>query len=84
MTPNDPNMFNVQNTIMHVTYTIEAQFSYVSLYDEPFVSYDPIIAEVHQMTPNDLSMFKVKISTCMPHTPQGKNFRPFRFRVSRF
>ena len=55
---------------MHVTYTSGPKFPSVSLYDEPFLSCGPIFGKVHQMTPNDLDMFKVrsKLPTCMLHT----------------
>ena len=36
------------------------KFSSVSLYNETFSSHSPIFGKVHQMTPNDIDMFKVK------------------------
>ena len=50
-------------------------FPSVSLYNEPFLSYGPIIGKVHWMTPNDLDMFKVK-NTNIPatYTPRPKFF----------
>ena len=48
-------------------YTSEAQFSSVSLYDEPFWSHAPFFQKVHWMTPKDLDMLKVK-NTNMPST----------------
>ncbi len=50
MTPNDFALFKVKNTIMHATYTPEAQFSSILLYDEPFLSYGPILGKALQMT----------------------------------
>ncbi len=43
---------------IEATYTV----STVSLYDEPFLSYVPILRKLHQTTPkiNDLDMLKVK------------------------
>ncbi len=50
MTPNDLDMFKVKNTIMDATYTPKAQFSFILLYDELFLSYGPILGKMHQMT----------------------------------
>ncbi len=49
------------------------EFSSVSLYDEPFLSYGPIFGKVHRMTPNDLDMFKVKNTNMhATYTPRPK------------
>ncbi len=61
------------------------KFSSVSLYDKPFLSYDPIFRKVHRMTPNDLNMFKVKNTKMhVTYTPRGPNFGPFCSTMSRF
>ncbi len=48
---NNLDMFKVKNTNMHATYTPKAQIFSISLYDELFSSYEPILCKVHQMTP---------------------------------
>ena len=62
-TPNDQmtltsSRSKVPTCMLHTT--PRPKFSSVSLYKEPFLSYGPIFWKVHQMTPNDLDMFKVK------------------------
>ncbi len=58
MTPNDLDMFKVNNTNTCMLHTPpRPKFSSVPLYDEPFFSYGPIFGKVHRMTPNDLNMF---------------------------
>ncbi len=68
---------------MHTTYISEAQFSSVSLYDEPFSSQAPFCRKVHQMTPKDLDMFKVKNTKIhVIYTPQGPKCHPLRSKMS--
>ena len=58
---NDLDMFKVKGVYMHTAYMPEAQiFILLSLYDEAFFELHPFSGEVHQMTPNDRDMFKVK------------------------
>ncbi len=50
-TPNNLNMSKVKDTNIDATYTPEGQFLSVSFYNEPFLSYEPILWKVHSMTP---------------------------------
>ncbi len=54
------------------------KFSSVSLYVELFLSYGAIFGKVHQMTPNDLDMFKVKTTSMhVICTPEAQIFVRF-------
>ncbi len=50
MTRNDLDMFKVKNTNRHATNTLKPKCSSVALYDDPFLSYGPII---WKSAPND-------------------------------
>ncbi len=62
MIPNNLDRFKVKNTNMHVTYNPEAQiFVRFALYNEPYLSYSPILekcTEWPQMTLIDMFNFK--------------------------
>ena len=62
--PNHPKMTLTCSRSKIPTYMLPTpprpKFSSVLLYDETFLSYGPIFGTVHQMTPNDLDMVKVK------------------------
>ena len=81
--PNDLGMFKVKNTnYMHPT---RPKFLYVSLYDEPFLSYGPIFGKVHRMTLNDPDMFKVKNTNMYgTYTPEAQSFVCFALRWAVF
>ncbi len=54
-------------------YTELPQFSTVSLSNEQFLSFGPIFGKVHQMTPNDFDMFKVKNTNMhVTYTPKAQ------------
>ncbi len=60
-------------------------FLSVLLYDEPLLSYGPILGKVHQMTPNDLDMFKVKNTNIhVIYTPEAQIFIRFTLRSAVF
>ncbi len=57
------------------------QFSSVSLYDKPILNYGPIFGNVHQMTPNDLDMFKIKNTDMhVTYTSKAQSFVRFALR----
>ncbi len=79
MTPNDLDMFKVKIPTCMLHTPPRPKFLFVSLYDEPFLSYRPILRKVHQMTPND--MFKVKNNTMhATYTPEAQILIPFTVR----
>ncbi len=81
---NDLDMFKAKNTKMHVT-PPRPKFSSVSLYDEPFLGYSPILEKGHRMTPNDLDMFKVKNTNMhVTYTPEAQIFVRFTLRWAIF
>ena len=82
MTPNDLDMFKVNNTNMHVTHThTRPKFSSVLLYDEQFSGYSPIFGKVQRMNQNDLDMFKVKNTNMhAKSTPGAQIFVSFALR----
>ncbi len=55
--------------------TARPKFSSVLLFDEPFLSYGPIIGNVHQMTPNDRDRFEVKNTNMhITYNPEAQIF----------
>ena len=90
-TLNDPKWsWHVQGQIyQHACYIHpRPKFSFVSLYDEPFLSYHgygPIFGKVHQMTPNDLDMFKVKYTNMdVTYHPEAQIFVRFALQWAVF
>ena len=79
--PNDLDMFVVKSIHIHATYTHKAQM---------FISFAlqwavfELRTKIEKSAQNELDTFKVKVPTCIPHTPRGPTFRPFRSTMGRF
>ena len=95
MTPNHPDMFKVKNTNMHATYTAKAQiyirfalrWAIFKLWPNLRKSAPngPIYGKVHQMTPNDLDMFKDKNTNIRAtNTPEAQISVRFALRWAIF
>ena len=80
-TPKWPWHIQVKGVHMDVTNTPRTQFSSVSLYNQPFSSYNSILWKCTAwMTPNDLDLFKIKIPIGILLRPKSPKFSCFALR----